>query len=116
MPTGSPAHPEAGAPARASLAAPCLAAVLGFLAGDALRPTPRQVTARLAVAAIDAYRGSVSPALAKSGLASCRFEPTCSEYGREAISRYGSPRGLALAAGRVLRCHPWARGGSDPVP
>ncbi len=116
MRTVSPALPEAGAPARASLAAPVLAAVLGFLAGDALRPIPRQVTARLVVSAIDAYRGSLSPALGKSGLVSCRFEPTCSEYGRESITRYGSPRGLALAAGRVLRCHPWARGGSDPVP
>ena len=116
MPPGSPASPEAAAPARGSLAAPVLAALLGFLAGDALRPAPRQMTARLAVAAIDAYRGSVSPALEKSGLVKCRFEPTCSSYGREAILRYGSPRGIALASGRVLRCHPWSRGGSDPVP
>jgi putative membrane protein insertion efficiency factor len=116
MPPGSPAKPEATAPARASLAAPVFAALLGFLAGDALRPVPNQLTVRLAVGAIDAYRGSVSPVLEKSGLVKCRFEPTCSEYGREAILRYGSPRGIALAAGRVLRCHPWAKSGSDPVP
>ena len=116
MPTGSPAKPEAAAPARASLAAPAFAALLGFLAGDALRPVPRQLTARVAVRAIDAYRASVSPALEKTGLVKCRFDPTCSTYGREAIFRYGSPHGIALAAGRVLRCHPWAKGGSDSVP
>jgi uncharacterized protein len=84
--------------------------------GDALRPVPDQFGSRLALRAIDLYRATVSPALAKSGLVRCRFEPTCSAYGREAIARYGSPRGFALAAGRVLRCNPWAKGGSDPVP
>jgi len=117
MPAASPAKPEPpAAPARASLAAPVLAALLGFLAGDSLRSVPDQLTARIAVGAIDAYRASVSPALERSGVIQCRFEPTCSAYGREAILRYGSPRGIALAAGRVLRCHPWAKGGSDPVP
>lgn len=116
MPPGSPARPEAPAPGRASLVAPVLAALLGFLAGDALRPVPRQMTARAAVRVIDAYRGSISPALEKSGLVKCRFDPSCSAYGREAILRYGSPHGFALAAGRVLRCHPWATGGNDPVP
>ncbi len=114
MPPGSPAKPEARA--RASLAAPLLAALLGFLAGDALRPAPRQTTARLAVAAIDVYRASVSPVLGRSGVVKCPFEPTCSTYGREAILRYGSLRGVAMAAGRVFRCHPWAKGGPDPVP
>jgi putative membrane protein insertion efficiency factor len=60
--------------------------------------------------------GLISLALAKSGLVRCRFEPTCSAYGREAISRYGSPRGFAMAAGRILRCNPWTPGGRDPVP
>ncbi|HMF10351.1 MAG TPA: membrane protein insertion efficiency factor YidD, partial [Thermoanaerobaculia bacterium] len=46
----------------------------------------------------------------------CRFQPTCSAYGREAIARYGIPRGAWLAAARVLRCHPFAKGGADPVP
>lgn len=116
MPHASPAKLEATAPARASLAAPAFAALLGFLAGDALRPVPRQLTARVAVRAIDAYRGSVSPALEKSGVITCLFDPTCSAYGREAILRYGSPHGIALAGGRVLRCHPWSKGGPDPVP
>ena len=47
---------------------------------------------------------------------SCRFTPTCSQYAIEAIERHGVWRGVALAAWRVLRCHPLARGGYDPVP
>jgi putative membrane protein insertion efficiency factor len=101
---------------RAPLAGPILAALVGLAVGDCLKPAPDQVSARLAVGAIDVYRSAVSPALARSGIVHCRFEPTCSAYGREAIARYGAPRGFALAAGRVLRCHPWARGGWDPVP
>jgi putative membrane protein insertion efficiency factor len=46
----------------------------------------------------------------------CRFVPTCSAYGIEAVERHGALRGGALAAGRVLRCHPWGRFGYDPVP
>ena len=46
----------------------------------------------------------------------CRFHPTCSAYGIEAVERHGALRGGALAARRVLRCHPWGRYGSDPVP
>jgi putative membrane protein insertion efficiency factor len=101
---------------RASLAPLILAALLGFAAGDALRPPDRQAIARLAVASIDAYRSGVSPRIAATGIVRCRFTPSCSAYGREAIARYGSPRGFALTAGRILRCHPWAEGGADPVP
>ena len=99
---------------RPSLVAPILAALAGFLVGDALQPPEAQFSARAAVAAIDAYRAAVSPSMGR--VVRCRFEPTCSAYGREAIARYGSPRGFALAAGRILRCHPWAKGGKDPVP
>lgn len=45
----------------------------------------------------------------------CRFYPSCSEYARQAIIRYGPLRGLGMAARRVLRCHPWHPGGYDPV-
>jgi putative membrane protein insertion efficiency factor len=93
-----------------------LAALLGFAVGDALRPPAEQLSAKAAIASIDVYRATLSPALAKSGLARCKYEPTCSVYAREAIRRYGSPRGFTLAAARLLRCHPWARGGFDPVP
>lgn len=47
---------------------------------------------------------------------SCRYQPTCSEYAAVAIARYGWLRGTGMAVLRVLRCHPWSRGGFDPVP
>jgi putative membrane protein insertion efficiency factor len=46
----------------------------------------------------------------------CRFTPSCSSYAIEALRRHGPWRGSALAAGRVLRCSPFCRGGHDPVP
>lgn len=46
----------------------------------------------------------------------CRYLPSCSQYAVEAIEVHGSVRGLALAARRVARCHPWGGFGSDPVP
>lgn len=46
----------------------------------------------------------------------CRFHPHCSAYAIEALSAHGAGRGSALAARRVLRCHPWNAGGYDPVP
>jgi hypothetical protein len=68
--------------------------------------------ARAAVALLDFYKRFVSPLLPRA----CRFEPTCSVYAREAVQRHGLWRGIALAARRLLRCHPFHRGGLDPVP
>ncbi len=48
--------------------------------------------------------------------ASCRFTPTCSEYARQALLKYGPVKGLALAVWRILRCNPWGGSGYDPVP
>lgn len=45
----------------------------------------------------------------------CRFYPSCSQYGYEAIERYGMVRGLIKAVWRVLRCNPWSKGGVDLV-
>ncbi|MGQ9622538.1 MAG: membrane protein insertion efficiency factor YidD [Candidatus Caldatribacteriaceae bacterium] len=57
------------------------------------------------------YKKYLSPLLPQS----CRFEPTCSEYAREALRRYGLGKGLLLSLWRVLRCNPYSRGGYDPV-
>jgi uncharacterized protein len=66
----------------------------------------------LATVLLNMYKGLVSPFLP----ASCRFVPSCSEYAAEALARHGFFQGAALAIWRVLRCHPFARGGYDPVP
>ncbi|MEK7860674.1 MAG: membrane protein insertion efficiency factor YidD [Chloroflexota bacterium] len=67
---------------------------------------------RAAVGLLRWYKRSVSPFLPQA----CRYTPTCSEYALEAIERHGLGRGAFLAARRVLSCHPFARGGYDPVP
>jgi hypothetical protein len=67
---------------------------------------------RLLLSLLRGYRLLLSPWLGTA----CRFEPTCSLYAIEAIERHGATTGSMLAAGRVLRCHPWCRGGFDPVP
>jgi uncharacterized protein len=103
-------------PRRRGLTGLVLAALLGYGIADAFQAPQRQVSARMALVSIDAYRATVSPLLARSRLVTCRFHPTCSAYGRTAVERYGVPKGLFLAAGRVLRCHPFAKGGEDPVP
>ena len=45
----------------------------------------------------------------------CRFQPTCSEYGYQAVERYGVIKGGLMAIWRILRCNPWNKGGHDPV-
>jgi len=67
---------------------------------------------RLLQSLIRLYQLCLSPVVAPH----CRFHPSCSEYGLEAIQKYGAGRGMWLAARRVCRCHPWHPGGLDPVP
>lgn len=57
------------------------------------------------------YKAVVSPQLPPS----CRYVPTCSEYAMEAVERYGALRGSWMAVTRLLRCHPFSKGGYDPV-
>ncbi|WP_439134676.1 membrane protein insertion efficiency factor YidD [Pseudomaricurvus sp.] len=61
---------------------------------------------------IHAYRYLLSPWVGNQ----CRFYPTCSHYAEEAIEHYGLLKGSALAAKRLLKCHPWHPGGIDFVP
>ncbi len=61
---------------------------------------------------IRGYQLLVSPVLAPT----CRYEPTCSAYALEAVSRFGAARGGWLALKRVARCRPWGGAGFDPVP
>ncbi|MEW6245806.1 MAG: membrane protein insertion efficiency factor YidD [Nitrospirota bacterium] len=66
---------------------------------------------QLCLTVIRTYRRWVSPFLRPA----CRFEPTCSEYATDAISRYGVWRGLGLTCLRLAKCHPFHPGGCDPV-
>jgi putative membrane protein insertion efficiency factor len=68
-----------------------------------------------AAAAGSAYKRLISPVLHAGLGGACRFQPTCSEYATLAVSEFGWLHGGALALWRLLRCHPAARGGWDPV-
>jgi len=64
------------------------------------------------MALLRGYKFAISPLF----LPACRYTPTCSDYALEAVERYGALRGSLMAAGRLLRCHPFVHGGYDPVP
>ncbi len=67
---------------------------------------------RLFIGLIRFYQKSISSRTP----AACKYIPTCSQYGIEAIERFGVLKGGLLTVWRVLRCNPWSRGGCDPVP
>lgn len=66
---------------------------------------------KLLLALIRFYRAAISPLLG----ANCRFTPTCSAYAMQAIEKYGAWKGGMMALRRILRCHPFCKGGYDPV-
>lgn len=66
----------------------------------------------LLIGFLRAYRVLVSPLYGQV----CRYHPSCSAYALEAVTRHGALRGSGLALRRLVRCHPWAAGGYDPVP
>lgn len=72
----------------------------------------RNLPARLLLAAIGFYRTAISPLRPPV----CRYQPSCSEYAQDAIAMHGVARGSWLALRRLSRCHPFHRGGFDPVP
>lgn len=67
--------------------------------------------ARLAVCGILLYRVTLGRLMGGH----CRFVPTCSQYGLDALRKYGFFLGLSKTVARILRCHPWSRGGYDPA-
>jgi putative membrane protein insertion efficiency factor len=79
---------------------------------DLLR-TPRYWPRWVLLALIRLYQMSVSPLLPAN---TCRFYPTCSHYGYQAIYKYGALKGSLMAIWRLLRCNPFNPGGYDPVP
>ena len=64
------------------------------------------------IAMIRFYQKFLSPLKHKR----CPYTPTCSQYGLEAIQKYGAFKGSLLACWRILRCNPFSKGGYDPVP
>jgi uncharacterized protein len=71
----------------------------------------RQTARQTALLVLRGYKRWISPMFPPS----CRYVPTCSEYAMEAVERYGVLRGGWMAIGRILRCHPFVKGGFDPV-
>ncbi|MGA2570363.1 MAG: membrane protein insertion efficiency factor YidD [Terracidiphilus sp.] len=71
---------------------------------------------RFLLALLAFYKRWLSPVLHAISPGGCKFDPTCSEYAAAAIAIHGPLRGSALAAWRLLRCHPFSPGGFDPVP
>ncbi len=83
-----------------------------YLLLEALLPVWLQPTAWVCRGAIRAYQLTLSSHLPTQ----CKFTPTCSHYGLEAIRKYGTLRGGLLTTWRLLRCSPLTHGGVDPVP
>jgi putative membrane protein insertion efficiency factor len=71
----------------------------------------RNLPALLLISLFRGYKYFLSPFLPPA----CRFIPTCSQYAIEAVRKHGALRGTFMALWRILRCHPFARGGYDPV-
>lgn len=72
----------------------------------------RSAASKFLTAAIGFYQRLISPLFGPH----CIYTPTCSEYARQAIAKYGALKGSYLAIRRILRCHPFHKGGYDPVP
>ncbi len=70
------------------------------------------IAQRALILLVQGYRLLFKPWLGNA----CRFEPTCSAYALQALQQHGAVVGGTLAAGRLLRCHPWCDGGCEPVP
>jgi len=63
------------------------------------------------VSLINVYKYLISPLLGNN----CRYLPTCSEYTKESVKKFGIMYGIWLGLKRIIRCHPWGKGGYDPI-
>ena len=77
---------------------------------------PDEEPSRAALAIFRLYKSALSPALHVLSPSQCVYLPTCSEYAYIALTRFGAVKGSWLTLRRVARCHPFAKGGVDPVP
>lgn len=71
----------------------------------------RLVIRRILISGFKGYQYFISPLFPPA----CRFVPTCSQYAIDAVTKHGAVYGLLLTLWRIARCHPWCRGGYDPV-
>ncbi len=71
-----------------------------------------KIPSLILIGLIKLYRGAISPYL----MPSCRYQPTCSQYGIDAVKKYGFLKGGWLTLRRFASCHPWGGSGFDPVP
>ena len=72
----------------------------------------RPIVTKILLGLIKLYQTLISPLTPST----CRFQPTCSHYAKEAIVVHGARKGSVLALRRLLKCHPWGKSGYDPVP
>lgn len=92
-----------------------IAAIVALIAvHDFAVPHGRGLAARGTLFLIDEYRAHVSPRL--RGVVTCRFRPSCSAYGREAVAKYGFGKGVSKTLWRIARCGPWAKPGTVDRP
>ncbi|MBU0573750.1 MAG: membrane protein insertion efficiency factor YidD [Candidatus Margulisiibacteriota bacterium] len=71
---------------------------------------------KLLISFIRFYQKNLSPIIHRGAFSGCRYSPTCSEYAIQAVNKFGLIKGIFLSCWRVMRCHPFAKGGFDPVP
>lgn len=91
-----------------------LLVLLVLVLADGFRPPRVQLVSRGLAGVIRLYQILVSPVIHfNQSVQMCRFTPTCSEYARQSLLKYGLYKGLAKGTWRVLRCHPWSAGGED---
>lgn len=72
----------------------------------------KEIISKILICMLEFYKLCISPIVGSA----CRYVPTCSEYFKEAIIKYGPLKGFKLGVARLLRCHPFNNGGYDPLP